>query len=293
MARALHPQLQQFLTLLILWVIGEATAHVYLGWMAVAGWLVYTAVVEHALIFSHQQVVTYFSFSALSTALGVVLMLVASPEWIYGVVLLMALVQKHWLRVESRHFFNPSNFALMMGMFLFYDRAHVVLGQMGDARWLEIVVMVLAAGILIRVARWRIPLAFVVSYLVLEYLVLVGYDPVLTFETIWERFYSVAFIIFIAFMLTDPRTTPSRPWQQVFFGMTVALLAVLLDRWHGFRVQHLFMVLFVLSPVVPILDAHMQNRTRMIMITSLLMLIAVGIVMMIESRPPFYFAMDG
>ena len=293
MARALHPQLQQFLTLLILWGIGEATAHVYLGWMAAVGWVAYAALVEHVFLFSRHREMTYFSFSALSTALGVVLMLVASPGWIYGVVLLLALVQKHWLTVSSRHFFNPSNFALIMGMLLFYDRAHVVLGQMGDARWLEIVVTVLAAGILIRVARWRIPLAFVVGYLALEYFVLVGYDPVLTFETIWERFYSVAFIIFIAFMLTDPRTTPSRPWQQVLFGVVVALLATLLDRWHGFRVQHLFMVLFVLSPMVPMLETPVHDRTRMIVIAFLLMFIAVGIVMIIESRPPFYFAMDG
>ena len=293
MAYALHPQLQQFLTLLIVWAIGEVTAHVYLSWIAVVGWIVYSALIEHALIFSRHREITYFSFSSLSTTLGVVLMLVASPGWIYGVVLSLALAQKHWLTVASRHFFNPSNFALIMGMLFFYDRAHVVLGQMGDARWLEIVVMVLAAGILIRVERWRIPLAFVVSYLVLEYLVLVGYDPVLTFETIWERFYSVAFIIFVAFMLTDPRTTPSLPWQQVLFGTSVALLAVLLDRWHGFRVQHLFMVLFVLSPMVPILETPAHDRTHIIIVASLLMFMAVGVVMVIESRPPFYFAMDG
>ena len=293
MARTLHPQLQQFLTLLIVWGIGEVTAHVYLSWMAVVGWILYSALIEHALIFSRHGKITYFSFSALSTALGVVLMLVASSGWIYGVVLLLALAQKHWITVASRHFFNPSNFALIMGMLLFYDQAHVVLGQMGDARWLGMVVVVFAVGILIRVARWQIPLVFVVSYLVLEYYVLVGYDPVLTFETIWERLYSVAFIIFIAFMLTDPRTTPSRPWQQVFFGMTVALLATLLDRWHGFRVQHLFMVLFVLSPMVPILEISLHDRTRIILIASLLTLMALGVVMIIESRPPFYFAMDG
>ena len=293
MTRSLHPQLQQFLTLLILWGIGAATAHVYLGWMTVVGWVAYAVLVEHVLIFSRHRKLAYFSFSALSTTLGVVLMLVASPGWIYGVVLLLALVQKHWLTVGSRHFFNPSNFALIMGMLFFYNQAHIVLGQMGDALWLEIVVVILATGILVRVARWRIPLAFIAGYLVLEYLVNVGYDPVLTFETIWERFYSVAFIIFIAFMLTDPRTTPSRPLQQVLFGMTVALLATLLDRWHGFRVQHLFMVLFVLSPIVPMLEIHVHDRTRMIMIASLLTFVAVGVVMTIESRPPFYFAMYG
>lgn len=293
MVRTLHPQLQQFLTLLILLGIGKATAHVYASGTAVLGWIVYSTLVEHALIFSRRRTITHFSFSALSTTLGVVLMLVASPGWIYGVVLMLALAQKHWLTVGSHHFFNPSNFALIMGMLLFYDQAHIVLGQMGDARWLGIVVIIFAAGILIRVGRWPIPLAFVVSYLMLEYFLLVGYDPVLTFETIQERFYSVAFIIFIAFMLTDPRTTPSRPWQQVLFGMVVAFSAALLDRWHGFRVQHLFMVLFVLSPMAAVLDSRVHDRVRMVKTASVLTLLAVGIVMVIESRPPFYFAMDG
>ncbi len=293
MARALHPQLQQFLTLLLLLGAGKVTAHVYLSWMAVLGWVVYATLIEHALIFSRHGKITYFSFSSLSTTLGVALMMVASPGWIYGAVLLLALAQKHWLTVDSHHFFNPSNFALIMGMLLFYDRAHVVLGQMGDAWWFGMVVVIFAVSILIRVERWQIPLSFVVSYLILEYYLLVGYDPVLTFETIWERFYSVAFIVFIAFMLTDPRTTPSRPWQQVCFGATVALVATLLDRWNGFRVQHLFMALFVLSPMVSMFEASVHDRARMIFMASLLTLIAVGIVMMIESRPPFYFAMDG
>ena len=286
-------QFQQCLILLVIFTIGKITAHVYLGWMGVVGWLLYAGVVEHGFLFLKKGAITYPSFSALSTTLGVALMLVASPGWIYGVVLLAALAQKHWLTVDARHFFNPSNFALMTGMLLFYDRAHIVLGQLGEEGWLQVVVVVLAVWILSRVDRWRIPVAFIVGYPVLQYLVLVGYDPVLTFETIEERFYSVAFIVFVVFMLTDPRTTPSRPWQQVLFGIIVAAIATWLDRRHGFRVQHLFMVLFVLSPMVPMLDRAVSDRRRLVVTALLLTSMAVAVAGIIESRPPYYFAMEG
>ena len=290
--RSLPVQLEQFAILLILFAAGKITAWVYLGWWQALGMIVFAFVVEHALIWIKRRKIEYVSFSALSTSLGIMVMLVASNIWIYGVVLVLALVQKHFLTIEKRHFFNPSNFALIVAILLFYDRAHLVMGQMGEALWLAVLMVMLALAILIRVDRWRIPAAFVVSYLLFQYLGVVGYDPMVVFENILERFVSVSFLMFVAFMLTDPRVTPSGVWYQVGFGVVVALLAVMMDRWFGFRVQHLFAVLFVLSPWVPLIEKGRSAPWILWAVTIALFCMAIGATFYIENQPPYYFEMS-
>ncbi len=288
----MHPQLQQVLTLLGLFALGKGAAHIYPSWMLASFVLAWSLFLEHVLIYYQHRRVAYVSYSAGSTALGVLLMMATSQGWIYGAVIALALVQKHFVTRQGHHFFNPSNFALMMALLLFYSQAHVILGQLGDAWWMRGVVLVLAGAILVRVERWIIPLVFVAGYLVAEYIWVVGYDPMVTFETVYERFYSVSLVVFVAFMLTDPRTTPALRWQQGLFGLLVALIATALDRGHGFRVQHLFMALFVLSPWVPWLQAK-QKDTQLLRWGVLLSFVAIGAIILIENRPPYYFEMEG
>jgi hypothetical protein len=261
-------------------------------WMFFGGMLAITAALEHGMIYVRHGSIKYFSCASLSTAMGVMLMMVSPHGWVYGVVVAAALAQKHFLTVEGEHFFNPSNFALMVGLVLFYDQMHLVLGQLGDALWLRAVVVALALAILIRVDRWIIPVAFAGAYLLLEYGLVVGYDPVMVFETILERFYGVSFVVFVAFMLTDPRTTPSARRDQAIFGVLVALVAVGLDRWHGFRVQHLFMALFVLSPWIPWLRADDATRAGRFLWGSILFFVAVGAIIYLENLPPYYMSVE-
>ena len=283
-------QFQQFVTLLILFVFGKSFANIHLGWIEAVMILLFAGVVEHLFLYLRHGVMEYWSYSALSTAIGVMLMVATPHSWIYGVMIVLGLAQKHFLRVRGHHFFNPSNFALMIGMVLFYDQAHIVLGQLGDASWLRGVVILLAALILVRVDRWRIAVVFVISYLACEYLWVVGYDPVVTFRDVYERFYYVSFVIFVAFMLTDPRTTPSRGWHQVVFGVVLAVLASWMDRLYGIRAQHLFMVLFLLSPMVPLIE-HRGGKIGWMSIT--LTLLALGVIIYLEYQPPYHFEMEG
>jgi hypothetical protein len=286
-------QLQQALTLIVLVALARGYAYGYLDPWRIGMLLLIAVVAEHVLLFVREGRIGYFSYSALSTALGVVLMMAAPHLWIYGVVIVLALIQKHFLVYRGRHFFNPSNFALMAAMVLFYRQAHVVLGQMGDALWLEATVLFLALAVLVRVDRWVIPVVFAVTYAGAAYLWIVGYDPVVTFEDIYERFESVSFAVFTVFMLTDPRTTPSVWWQQIIFGAVIALVAVGLDRWDGLRVQHVFMALFALSPWVVWLEASARERKGALKRSVLLFLLAVGAIIMIEIQPPYYYEMDG
>ncbi|MCH9739578.1 MAG: RnfABCDGE type electron transport complex subunit D [Epsilonproteobacteria bacterium] len=287
----MHLQLHQNINLFLLLILGSYVANISLGWVEIVAILAFTVVVEHILLYFNPKREFYFSYSALSTAIGVIVLMYSSHLWIYFVVISLGLLQKHYLTLDGKQFFNPSNFAIIMALLFFYEDAHVVTGQFGDEFWLAIIVFVLAAIILIRVNRWAISIAFIVSYFLLQYMLVVSYDPVMIFEDIYHRFYSVTFTLFIYFMLTDPPVTPSKWKLQILFAFFVSLMAVLLDRFYGFRVQHLFMSVFFFSMFVTLLSAKRDTKT--LKTAGVILFFVILIITFIEMQPPYYFEMDG
>lgn len=287
-------QQHQFINLSILSFLGAFFSNFYLVWYEVFGILLFTFTFEVFLGYIrgvHPRVVN-FSFSSFSTSIGVMLMMVSSQFYIYFVVIALALLQKHYLRLNNQHFFNPSNFAIIMALLLFYDDAHIVLGQLGDELWIGMLLAVLALAILLRANRWIIPLFFIIFYLLFQYIFIVSLDPVLIMQEIFHRFYSVSFILFILFMLTDPRTTPSSNLLQVLFAFFIAVFSVLLDYIYGFRVQHLFMSIFLFSFFVGALPLKKLSLTQ-IKVVVIILLCIIAVLTYIEIQQPYYFEMNG
>lgn len=286
-------QLHQNINLFLLLVVGSLVAHVNLGWTEIGAILIGTVVIEHCFLYLNKARDFYFSYAGLSTAIGVIVLMYSPHLWIYFVVIALGLFQKHFMTFDGQHFFNPSNFALMMALLFFYKDAHIITGQFGDELWLALLVSFLAIVILVRVHRWIIPLAFIVSYLFLQYYLVVLDDPVVIFEDIYHRLYSVTFILFIYFMLTDPSVTPSPWYWQMVFAFLVALMSVLLDRFYGFRVQHLFMAVFFFSLFVNFLKVDTRKFIPLLKMSVILLFFVVAILIFIESQPPYYFEMEG
>ena len=285
-------QLHQILNLFLLLLLAKYTAYLYYGWGEILTTLFVTLLATYALERYYRHIDGYYiPYSALTTALGVLLMSFSTHLWMTITVIIIALFQKYILRINDRHLFNPSNFALIFGLLCFYADFHIVLGQLGDSHILAGVVLLLGALILYRIDRWIIPLAFTFAYLLLQYAIIVQSDPVIEMESIWLRFYSVSFILFILFMLTDPKTTPKSSLSQMLFAILIALGATWLDYQNGFRVQHLFMALFVVSAAVPLLQyKNIEKKQRYLL--WLVLVLAMGAIILIEQRPPYYFAMD-
>jgi hypothetical protein len=114
-------------------------------------------------------------------------------------------------------------------------------------------------------------------------------------EDVVDRFLSISFIVFIVFMLTDPKTTPKKREYQIVFAVCIALGASFLDVLQGFRVQHLFFSLAFFSPWVVIISLWGQgnNQRSLIAISSLIIVFVVSAIILIEMRPPYYFSMNG
>ena len=287
-------QAQQFLNLLFLLTLSSLLKYLYLDWQTFITIILFTLFIEHLLMYIKYRKINYFSFSSLTTALGVMLMMVAENIWIYLLAITLGLGQKYFLTFNGKHFFNPSNFALLLAMFFFYNDAHIVLGQLRDELYLRMIVIVLGIILLIRVKRFVIPISFIGIYIAMQYLFIVSYDVTVILEDIYLRFYSVSFIVFILFMLTDPHTTPTAVWQQIVFSFFIALISTGLDRYMGFRIQHLFMALFILSPLVTVFELEIKQKFEIKNIAKFIVLIflVLGVIISIESTPPYYFEMD-
>jgi hypothetical protein len=285
-------QLHQNINLFLLLIVGSFVAHIYLGWVDIVAILAFTIFVEHLLLYFNKRRDFYFSYSAFSTAIGVIVLMYSPHLYIYFIVITLGLFQKHFITFKGKQFFNPSNFALIMALLFFYKDAHIISGQFGDELWLTLVVSFVAIIILIRVNRWIIPLAFIGSYLLLQYLLIVNYDPVILFEDIYHRLYSVTFVLFIYFMLTDPPVTPSKWYEQIGFAFAVALMATLLDRFDGYRVQHLFMAVFFFSIFVNLLKVE-KDFIALLKLTAIILFFTIATLSYIEMQTPYYFEMEG
>jgi len=282
-------QLHQFINLIILFILGYYFANIYLDISTLLLILVFTFLFEHILIYIKSKEINYISYSSLSTAMGVGMMMVSTKSYILIVLIALALLQKHFLRYKDIHYFNPSNFALISGLLLFYNKTHIVLGQLGDELWFQVVLWIMALFILIRVDRWLIPLLFIATYILSQYYLVVYYDPMIILDSVIDRFYSVSFILFILFMLTDPKTTPKSYVLEIVFGVLIAFLSTLLDRWYGFRVEHLFEVLFVITPLFAL--EKVWDKTNFL-IVSILLVLSTSAIIYIQLQPPYYFEMD-
>ncbi len=87
-------------------------------------------------------------------------------------------------------------------------------------------------------------------------------------------------------MLTDPAITPSKKAHQALFGVSLALITTILDKLYNFRVQHIFISLFILSPSVIILSSKLNKRDKIISLIAIIFIITI--VITIENRPPYY-----
>ncbi len=287
-------QLHQNINLLFLLIVGSFMAQIHLSWVDIVLVLSFTIFVEHIFLYFNSQRTFYFSYSSISTAVGVIVLMYSANLWIYFVVITLGLFQKHFLTINNRHLFNPSNFGLMMALLLFYHDAHMVLGQLGEEMWLSSTVFLVALVMLIRVNRWIIPIVFTLFYLLFQYTLVMAYDPVMIFEDIYRRFYSVTFTLFIYFMLTDPPVTPSKWYYQILFSFVVAFFASWLDRVYGFRVQHLFMSVFLFSMFTPLLKEKEESMVLKDWVKSAIILfLAIGVIILVEIQEPYYFEMQG
>ena len=248
-----------------------------------------------ALLLAYALAIEYFlqkrlNSSALVTTLGIVLMVGYLAWYIPFILITLSLLQKRYLHLANSHIFNPSNFAIIAALILFYPKALPIIGQLGyQGYFILIAVLIMASAILFRVNRFIIPIAFISFYILLEYLIARANNPYWELSHFLQQFFTTSFIVYIFFMLTDPKTTPNSIILQTLFGACVALFLVLIEYFTSPRVWNLFLALFIASiffvPFYKKLDKKEWIKY------AIYLSLSVAAIIYISFKKPIYFSM--
>jgi Na+-translocating ferredoxin:NAD+ oxidoreductase RnfD subunit len=228
--------------------IGKFLLNFQITWFEIIMIVLFASFIEHLLLFIKNKTLTFFSYSAINTALGVLFLIRSTDVYIYLIVITIALTQKYFLKINNTHFLNPSNVAVVVALAFFPYQTYTTPEQWGSFLWLGTLMFILGFFITTIVKRTMIPLSFAFFYITLNYLFLTHniYD---LFNTI----ISGSFLLFIFFMLTDPRTSPTKYSIQVLYTLSISLLTLLFELFIGHDNIHMFLALFIISLSVPLL----------------------------------------
>ncbi len=188
--------------------------------------------------------------SALPAALSLSLLLRSHDPWVWAVAGVLAMGSKFALRINGKHLFNPSAFAIVV-LLLVAPGVWVSPGQWGTRLWLVALVCAMGGMILTRVARLDIALAFLTFHAGLLVARAWSLGDPLTIPL--HQMQSGAILIFALFMLTDPRSTPDSRWGRMLFAAAVAITAHLLLFRFQIR-EGLFHALILVSCATPLID---------------------------------------
>ncbi len=188
--------------------------------------------------------------SALATALSASLLLRTHEPLLWVAACLLAIGSKVVFRVNGKHLFNPSAFAIVV-LLLSTNQVWVSPGQWGTALWVAAMALAMGCLVVSRVARLDLALAFLTCHAGLLIFRACSLGDPLSIPL--HQLQSGSELIFSMFMLTDPRSTPDSRTGRIVFGAIVALVAhILLFRWQ-IR-EGIFYALIMVSCATPLLD---------------------------------------
>lgn len=141
----------------------------------------------------------------------------------YIILAFIAIGSKAFIRINNRHIFNPGNFATVIGCFGLPN----VICNGGFLRWdgnlsHSLYIFILGSILAIYVNRWVAAFSFILFSLILSPIqTYLAHEVLLTYyhALMWQ-----GTIIYIFFMITDPKTSPNRRSYQFIFGAAVALV---------------------------------------------------------------------
>ena len=159
-----------------------------------------------------------FPLSAFITALAAFVFVGASSALVYAAVGALAILSKHFVAVDNRHIFNPSNFALTV-LWIFLPGYAVIdpLNRWEGSPWFTLLMGGIGLLIVYRAKRLVLSVSYIAAFFAMS---------LLQSWTTGETFLMLAapasgeFFQYCAFyMIADPATTPAKTKNQIYFGV--------------------------------------------------------------------------
>jgi Na+-transporting NADH:ubiquinone oxidoreductase subunit NqrB len=188
--------------------------------------------------------------SALITAISLCALLRAGSVSTMVIAAAASILSKFLFRYRGKHFFNPSNFGIILVLILTSD-AWVSPGQWGNELWFVLLFFATGGMVVQKVGRWDTTGAFLGGYALLEFIrnQWLGWTP----DVFVHKMMSGSLLLFSFFMITDPRAIPDRKIARIIWSLSVAIMTYVL-RNHYFLPTAPFWALFALSPLTILFD---------------------------------------
>jgi Na+-translocating ferredoxin:NAD+ oxidoreductase RnfD subunit len=277
------PRLHLAAIIISLHVLGQTVFDFRLSIAQILVSLLTSAVLEVAITFRQQRVIMWPA-SALLTGNGVAFILrVPGTEhgdwwstrglWIFAATAAISLLSKYVIRVRGGHIFNPSNFGLVLCFLVLGSaRAEPLDFWWGPMSvWLALAIALIVAGGFLILRRLRLLWLAVSFWIVfaagIGLLAAAGHvmtarwhlGPIVG-EELWRALvFSPEILVFLFFMITDPKTIPARRVPRVLFAVGLALVSTLLiapqSTEFGAKVG-LLASLVLLSPIRGLFDRY-------------------------------------
>lgn len=178
-------------------------------------------------------------YSWVNAWFGICFFLRSEDSIIYVFAWLLAIVWKHVFLSNQRHFMNPSNMAVFLSLVLFPQYAWVNTLQWWNYSWVVDSSYILALCCIVAFGFFmtrRVKKKFSYNYafdLILPFFVLhsILFFTIPFYENVhgYIEFFSISFIIFTFFMMTDPKTVPEKSWSRVLYAFSMVLLFYILQ----------------------------------------------------------------
>jgi hypothetical protein len=246
------PRLHLAAVIVSLQVLGQVAFEFQLSIAQILVSLLTCAVLEVAIAFRRQRVLMWPA-SALLTGNGVAFVLrVPGTEhgdwwsmhgwWIFAGTAAVALLSKYLIVFRGRHVFNPSNFGLVLCFLVLgsgrADPLDLWWGPM--SAWMALALAIIVVGGLVILTRLRlleIAVFFWVAFAAgIAVLATSGHamtarwhlGPVTGWEFWRVLVFSPEILVFLFFMITDPKTVPAGRLGRRLYAVGIALVATLL-----------------------------------------------------------------
>lgn len=191
--------------------------------------------------------------SASATAMGCLLALNIPEVWWYAFPIALSVVSKVLIcRPDGSHIYNPSNFGIVMTLILLPDHKVYFLPDQFASSPVPLF-QALIVGLIVN--AWVNRYWQIISYLACSALISFIFSSVTGFNFILLSGpdFNALSIIYLMFMISDPKTSPNKALQQVMFGATIAFVSVFL-RWYG-GIAHQIIGLFITSSLFFIVES--------------------------------------
>jgi Na+-translocating ferredoxin:NAD+ oxidoreductase RnfD subunit len=246
------PRLHLAATIVSLQVLGQVAFSFRVSIAQILISLLTCAVLEVGITFRTQRVLMWPA-SALLTGNGVAFILrVPGTEhgdwwstrgwWIFAGTAAVSLLSKYVIQWRGGHIFNPSNIGLVLCfLVLGRSRAEPLDFWWGPMSWwMALALAIILAGgfgILSRLKLLRVALAFWLAFAAgIAVLALAGHEmtarwhlgPIGGGYLWWVLLTSPEVLVFLFFMITDPKTAPRTPRARVIYAVSIAAVATLL-----------------------------------------------------------------